>query len=164
MAKVIMGVDPASFKNMGVSVLKTSRGKPVLLDRFTKVFDVDKTTKDQRFLDLEETVMGLFNKYKVTDLVFERTQFGKPFVMSQIYETIGVIKLACLRNGVSVHEISPNTIKLQVTGDGRAKKPKVISSVMDIFGLEKKQISSDHEADAIGAAFCLSKMQGEKKK
>ena len=152
MAKnIIMGVDPASFKNMGLCVGRIQKnGKLKILERFTKVFDVDKNTKDSRFIDLKETVRDIIQRKKVDILIFERTQFGKPFIMSQIYETIGVIKLICQEEGVRIVEISPSTIKLAITGYGRSSKPEVMKAVMKEFNLSKKDLSSDHEADAIG--------------
>lgn len=154
MSSIIMGVDPASFKNMGVCVSKSIKGKDMeILERTTFVFDVDKTTKDERFMDLYARVEAMIKKHGVEYIAFERTQFGKPFVMSQIYESIGVVKLLAQIHGVKLIEVSPMTAKKVITGTGKAKKAEMMKKVKEHFGLSKKDLSSDHEADAIGMAF-----------
>lgn len=159
MSTIIMGIDPASFKNMGICVaLSEKQNDMKIIERTTFVFDVDKDTKDNRFEDLYFRVENIIKKYNVQYIAFERTQFGKPFVMSQIYETIGVIKYLAQKYGVKLVEISPMTAKKVITGSGKAKKTEMMKRVNEIFGLSKKDLSSDHEADAVAMAYYQHRM------
>ena len=159
MENIIMGLDPASFKNMGFCIAKDSKDLMKILKSGTIVFDVDKETKDERFIELEKKLEGLIKEYKIQTIAFERTQFGKAFVMSQIYETIGVIKLIAYKNCLTIKEISPMTAKKAITGNGRAKKKEIMQSVIDIFKINKKNLSSEHEADAIAICFAHTKIE-----
>jgi len=156
---IAMGLDPASFKNLGLCIAEVYLDKIEIIYKTTIVFNVDKETKDRRFVELEKVMQECIDKYEVKEVAFERTQFGKPFVMSQIYETIGVIKLVAVRNGLNITEISPSTAKKLITGSGKATKVQMKKAVMDKFLLEKKTISSEHEADAVGICYAFSKIE-----
>lgn len=164
MSKIVLGIDPASFKNMGLCVAEIGNEKMKILMRTTKIFNVNKDNKDERFIDIKETIDNIIDKYKVEVIVFERTKFGLSFVMSQIYETIGVIKLESQIKGVRLIEVSPMTAKKIITGSGKAKKNEVMDCVKKEFQIEKKDLSSDHEADAIALAFYLQKAEEDVRK
>ena len=158
MPSIVLGIDPASYKNMGICVAEIDMDKiPKILDRTTKIFNVDLENKDDRFVELIDFLDFLNKEFKINSVIFERTQFGLPFVMSQIYESVGVIKYWAKLNKCSIVEISPKTAKKAISGNGSATKKQVIKSVMDIFGFTKKDLSSDHEADAISLALAYSK-------
>lgn len=154
----IMSLDPASYRNMGICVAQVNKEEKemTILESRTKVFNVNLETKDERFVDLEETLAKLIEKYNIKIIVFERTQFGKPFVLSQIYETIGVIKFLAQKNNIKLVEIAPMTAKKAITGSGKATKAQVIKAVLERFGINKKELSSEHEADAISLSYCYS--------
>lgn len=162
MSKIVMGLDPASFKNMGLCIAKVSPNETIeILKRTTIVFDVDKKTKDKRFLELKNVIEQAIRDYGVEAIVFERTQFGLKFVMSQIYESVGVIKLLAQMYSLELLEISPMTAKKAITGSGKAKKKEMMEKVISIFSLNKKSLSSDHEADAIAMCYCYSKTMSD---
>jgi Holliday junction resolvasome RuvABC endonuclease subunit len=58
------------------------------------------------------------------------------------------IKIKC-----KVYFLAPNSTKMWVTGDGRAKKPEVVNCVKEILGLGKNIKVASHEADAMALIF-----------
>lgn len=163
MSEIILGLDPASFKNMGVCVAERQDTPNLMIikQRFTKIFNVNKDTKDHRFEDLYETIENLIKEHGVNAICFERTQFGKPFVMSQIYETIGVVKLLAQKYGVELSEISPKTAKKRITNNGNAKKAEMMKEVCEKFNIDRDTLSSDHEADAVAMCYAYSIIKSE---
>ena len=70
---IAMGLDPASFKNLGLCIAKIYSDRIEIMLKTTIVFDVDKETKDQRFVELENKIQEYITEYKVEEVVFERT-------------------------------------------------------------------------------------------
>ena len=67
----------------------------------------------------------------------------------------GVILYTLARRGVAVTEVTPATIKLSVTGSGRASKTQMNYMVRQVLGLDERV--PEHAADALAAAYCLRK-------
>lgn len=59
------------------------------------------------------------------------------------------------RRGVAVTEVTPATVKLSVTGSGRASKPQMNYMVRQVLNLDGRV--PEHAADALAAAYCLQK-------
>ena len=155
----ILSLDLASLKNLGVCVSDINSDGMNIIERLTKVFDVTIDNKDKRLYDTKIFISDLLLKYAIDFIVFERSMgFGKIFVRNQLSEQTGVIKLIAYENNVPIIEVSPKTAKLYISGSGNADKKKVIQSVLDIFGLKKEDLSSEHEADAISMAYAYFKI------
>ncbi|MFO7639266.1 MAG: crossover junction endodeoxyribonuclease RuvC [bacterium] len=67
----------------------------------------------------------------------------------------GVILYTLARRAVPVTEVTPATVKLAATGSGRASKPQMVFMVRKVLGLDDRV--PEHAADALAAAYCLSK-------
>ena len=65
----------------------------------------------------------------------------------------GVALLACAQAGHAVHEYNPKTVKLTLTGSGRAEKAQMQSVVQKALGLTDKLRPND-VADAAAIALC----------
>jgi len=65
----------------------------------------------------------------------------------------GVVLLAGSQAGIPVHEHSPATVKVQVTGFGRAEKTQVALMVGRLLGLPGETAAGD-AADALAVALC----------
>jgi crossover junction endodeoxyribonuclease RuvC len=150
--KVIIGLDPSSYRNCGWAVLKVTNNKLVLLKKFTQTI-----TRDQndigRLKDIYDQTQALIDEFKPDGLVVERSMGGGlQFVRNNLSETVGVVKLCCYINNVKVYEVSPAHIKKIIAGHGRAKKPHIKANIVAAFGLTKA--GPEHECDA--AAFAIS--------
>lgn len=65
----------------------------------------------------------------------------------------GVALLAVAQSGKSVHEYNPKTVKLALTGSGRAEKAQMQTVVQKALGLADKLRPND-VADAAAIALC----------
>jgi crossover junction endodeoxyribonuclease RuvC len=73
-------------------------------------------------------------------------------------EACGAILYALGRSSIPVVELTPATIKLSVTGSGRASKQQMSYMVKAVLGLGRSV--PEHAADALAAAYCLSRRSG----
>jgi crossover junction endodeoxyribonuclease RuvC len=67
----------------------------------------------------------------------------------------GVVLLAGAQAGLTVHEFPPATVKLQVTGSGRAEKTQVAFMVTRLLSLRVEAEAGD-ATDALAVALCLA--------
>ncbi|MBN2536877.1 crossover junction endodeoxyribonuclease RuvC [candidate division WOR-3 bacterium] len=67
----------------------------------------------------------------------------------------GVILYVMARKDIPVAEVTPATIKLAMTGSGRASKQQVNFMVRRLLGLDDRV--PEHAADALAAAWCLAR-------
>ena len=70
-------------------------------------------------------------------------------------EARGTIIYILGRHGIPVTELTPATIKLSVTGSGRASKHQMNYMVKSVLKLGDRV--PEHAADALAAAYCLSR-------
>ena len=70
-------------------------------------------------------------------------------------EARGTIIYILGRHGIPVTELTPATIKLSVTGSGRASKHQMNYMVRSVLKLGDRV--PEHAADALAAAYCLSR-------
>lgn len=112
--------------------------------------------REDRFLQLYNTIKGLILKGKPNVLVVEQLFFSKnsktaiPVAQSQ-----GLLLLLAAQFKMSVHFLTPPQIKQIITGYGNADKKSVQKMLALLLNL-KKPIVQDDEADAVacGLAFC----------
>jgi len=156
----VLSLDPASLKNLGVCISNITKRKMSIVESFTKVFEVELENKDKRLLDTKILMEEILEKHNIEIVVFERSMgFGKAFIRNQLSEQTGIVKLMSYEHEIPVVEISPKTAKKIITGNGNAKKKEVIENVLRVFDLQKKDMSSEHEADAISMAYAYFKME-----
>lgn len=70
-------------------------------------------------------------------------------------EARGAILCTLGRMRIPATELTPATIKLAVTGNGRASKQQMNYMVGAVLGLKRRV--PEHAADALAAALCLSR-------
>jgi crossover junction endodeoxyribonuclease RuvC len=70
-------------------------------------------------------------------------------------EARGTIIYILGRNRIPVTELTPATIKLALTGSGRASKHQMNYMVKRLLSLGERV--SEHAADALAAAYCLNR-------
>jgi crossover junction endodeoxyribonuclease RuvC len=71
----------------------------------------------------------------------------------------GVILLSAAEAGLPVHAFPPATVKVQITGFGRAQKAQVALMVARLLGLPGDGQAGD-AADALAVALCRAHLQG----
>jgi crossover junction endodeoxyribonuclease RuvC len=120
----------------------------------SECFTPPKGEVPERLLAVALKVEELIQTYKPSSLAIESLFFNKNQKTAiHVAEARGAITVAAMRNGVSVHEYSPQAVKIAVTGSGNAAKDGVIRMVERLVTLPKqKRLDDEYDAIALGIA------------
>lgn len=100
-----------------------------------------------------DSMAGLIETYKPDMVGCEDTFVGTNRTTAmRLSEVRAAAMLAIVRHRLPCRLFKPSTLKIMLTGNGRAEKRQMIEAAQARFGLGK---ISDHEADAIAAALCM---------
>lgn len=148
----ILGVDPG-YERLGVAVVekKDSKQPEVLL--FSDCLITPKTLAfPKRLLALGTKLDEIIKRYRPDCLALEDLFFAKNQKTAMAVANVrGLIIYLAEKNGLKILEYSPNTVKLTITGYGRANKIQVTQMLSRLLELEKG-IKHDDEYDAIAIA------------
>jgi Holliday junction resolvasome RuvABC endonuclease subunit len=150
----VLGIDPASIRNMGAAILKVdTEARSFEVAWHSTVVLPNFETDGARLSHIYDEFQKILDEYNPTVMAIELSRgFGKSFVRQNLQESVGVIKMCCHRNDVEVIEPAPNHIKLVIAGSGKAKKKDMKFWVKQIApDMEKPK--TEHEADAVGSAL-----------
>jgi crossover junction endodeoxyribonuclease RuvC len=122
------------------------------------VAGVVKTSPDQpierRLLELHSDLVSIIAEYRPDVLAIERIFTNKNLQTAiSVGRASGVAVLAAAQAGIPVHEYTPTTVKLAVTGDGSADKRMVGEMVRRRLNLDHIPKPAD-AADALAVALC----------
>jgi crossover junction endodeoxyribonuclease RuvC len=110
----------------------------------------------QRLHAIHAGVAGLIARLQPDALavedVFHAQNTRSALVLGQVR---GVVLLAGAQAGLAVHALPPASVKVQVTGYGRADKTQVAFMVTRLLGLPGAAEAGD-AADALAVALCLA--------
>ncbi len=150
---IVIGIDPGTATTGYGVIEENSNGDFRTID-----YGVISTTADQPLEDRLKTIYD-----HITSLILlHKPQSGaveKLFFKQNVTNAIsvgqarGVVLLAMVTNGVSVHEYSPAEVKSAVSGYGNAEKSQIQAMVKAILGLEDIP-RPDDAADALAIAIC----------
>ena len=150
---IILSIDPASKKNLGFSIGDFSNGEYRIFKSGTKILD-----ENLKFSDAFNFINNCIEEHQINRIIYEQTQWGVPFVQSQISEIIGVIKLASELNKIEIIPLAPTTVKKTITDNGRANKKEMKNKIEELFP-ELKNIKSEHEIDAIAIGVAYTALE-----
>jgi crossover junction endodeoxyribonuclease RuvC len=146
----ILGIDPGLSATgyaivegrsaVGYGVLNTESGLPLPCRLSLLVEGLDRVIR--RFQPAECAIESLFFK----------GGGAKSVILSA--QARGALLSALARRRVVVHELTPATIKLAVTGSGRASKHQLNYMIRAVLRLKERV--PEHAADALAAAYCLA--------
>lgn len=104
-------------------------------------------------------VKKLYAKFSPDRVAKERSfSNGRITATQQIYKVVGVWEMISHTAGIDEFtDITPPTVKKQLTGNGRASKEEVARAVKDYTGIETK---INDESDAIAVLISYGKMEG----
>lgn len=150
--RIVLAVDPG-FHRLGIAVVTASpRDKRVL---FSECFDTKpKESREERLLALGTHIKTIINEWRPNDLSVEKLFFNKNTTSAiGVAEARGVVIYEARKAGLEIFEYGPQTVKLAVTGYGKADKKQVevmVRRMVKIPGVKKL----DDEIDAI--ALCIT--------
>lgn len=148
----IISIDPG-YDRCGVAVVEEVSGKPTVI--FSTCITSDKS--DEQYLRLTSIFKQLENiveKYKPNHLAIETLFFSvNKKTAIKVAEARGsILTLAGIKN-LSLIELSPQSIKIALTGSGNATKEQVSKMVNLTVSMEKtEKIDDEIDAIALGVA------------
>jgi len=149
---IILGVDPGSLRT-GYGAIETDGRRHRLLEQGA-LAPPPRRDLTQRLSFIHVGVVRLIERLHPDVLavedIFHAANTRSALVLGHVR---GVILLAGAQAGLPVHEFPPATVKLQVTGYGRAEKGQVALMVARLLELRGAGPTGD-AADALAVALC----------
>lgn len=119
-----------------------------------------------RLNHIAKEIKEIYKKYSIDKVVKERSFSNARIVATQqIYKVNGVFELMThLAKHDDFAEITPPSIKKQLTGNGRASKKEVEAAVLeqfrDIMGDTTVKFKNNDESDAVAVLISYCKQEG----
>ncbi|MEO0026061.1 MAG: crossover junction endodeoxyribonuclease RuvC [candidate division WOR-3 bacterium] len=113
-----------------------------------------------RLLVLNQTICRIIRRYQPVCCAIETLFFKGGGARSVILsaQSRGAILTALAKNRIPVYELTPATIKLAVTGSGRASKSQLNYMIRKLLRTNGRL--PEHAADALAVAWCLKSRLG----
>lgn len=148
----IIGIDPG-YGRLGVSVLE-KKGNDFSVC-FSKCIETDKDIdfEDRLFFICHE-LKKVLKKHKPQYLSMESLFVNKnQKTISGVYQVRGAVLYIAKESGISVVEVSPQQVKIAITGYGKSEKSAVEKMIRNILKLPKNKKYIDDEIDALAVAY-----------
>jgi crossover junction endodeoxyribonuclease RuvC len=149
---IILGVDPGSVRT-GYGAIATDGRRHRLLELGTLAAPA-RCELPERLRRIHQGVAGLLARLQPDVLavedVFHSINPRSALVLGHVR---GVILLAGAQAGLPVFAFAPATVKVQITGYGRAEKSQVASMVARLLALPEAETAGD-ATDALAVALC----------
>lgn len=148
----ILGIDPG-YDRLGIAVIeKPPRGKEVLL--YSDCFKTSaKNTIYERFELIAIEIGRILDEFK-PDVMALETLFidtNKKTGM-RVAEARGIMIIEGVKRGIPIHEYSPMSIKMAITGDGTSDKTRITKMVKLLIKMPSEK-AVDDEYDAVAVAL-----------
>lgn len=174
--RTVLGIDPA-LNHVGYGILFFNEITQKIEDIKYGIYDINPKDSVENKLDtIFENTRKLLQTYNVTDVAMEKVYHNPKMAKGGflVSEAIGAIKVAIVQENKTICYYTPQKIKKEITGNGKASKllvAKTISELLNIpyFKVCKKirgkeqvlkltsdeliQHEFDHISDAISIAF-----------
>lgn len=149
----IIGIDPG-LSATGYGVLE--KGKVL---GFGVIRTDARESVAQRLVQLGTELEQVLNRFKPSCCAIETLFFKNGGARSVILsaQSRGVLMFILTQKKIPIFELTPATIKLAITGSGRASKTQLnfmVRKVLKIAGAVQ-----EHAADALAVAYCLQNRQ-----
>ncbi len=152
--ETVLAIDPG-FDRLGAAILARDGSKSLLL--FSECIKTNpKDSRDQRLLVIGTRIREIIKKWKPQELAIETLFFNTNTTSAiGVAEARGVVIYEAAKAGLEIYEYGPQTIKVAVTGYGKADKIQMETMVKKLVTLPK-QVSKrlDDEVDAIAVGIC----------
>ncbi len=149
---LVLGIDPG-YDRLGLAIVKKETSKKEELV-FSECFTTDKKLPhNERLTLVRNELLKILEEHSPNEASIEALFFSNnKKTAGKVSEVRGVILETLSSFGIETTEYSPTTIKLAVTGNGRATKENIIKMVPLILS-GARNIKSDDEMDAVAAAI-----------
>jgi crossover junction endodeoxyribonuclease RuvC len=155
---IILGVDPGSLRT-GYGAIETDGRRHRLVEKGV-LLSPGRLPLSERLRHIHTGVSALIARLQPGALavedVFHAVNTRTALVLGHVR---GVILLAGAEAGLPIHEFPPATVKVQITGFGRAEKAQVALMVARLLDLPGEAEPGD-ASDALAVAVCQAHLQG----
>ena len=159
-SSVVLAVDPG-FDRIGLAVMKPGKDKPEFL--FSECIETNsKEERPKRLLFIGKRVRSVIKKWRPKSLAVETLFFNTNITSAiGVAEARGIIIYEAMQADMKVFEYGPQTVKIAVTGYGKADKIQMATMVKKLVNLPAKLSKRlDDEVDAI--ALCITHLATKK--
>ena len=150
-----LGIDPGTAI-CGYGLVEQSRGR-LIAKKFGVITTSPQARMQDRLLKIYNELDALIKNFQPEVVGVEKLFFGKNATTAiPVGQARGVVLLCAAQNNLDVVEITPNEVKMSITGYGGATKEQVIYMVTKILNLPEPPTpddAADALAIAIGAAY-----------
>lgn len=152
----VLGIDPG-FDRLGLAVIEGNPSRPTHV--WSECVIPPKGTQDERLAAVHAAVAEAIHTYAPDCIGIESLFFSvnKKSALG-VAEARGAVLAAAGEAGIPVSEHAPGSVKLAVTGSGRADKKAIAMMVPKLLTLPPKK-RLDDELDAIAVAICALSTQ-----
>jgi crossover junction endodeoxyribonuclease RuvC len=149
---IILGVDPGSLRTGYGAIATDGHRHRLVEDGVLAPPQAAALHEKLRFLHdgIAAVIARLRPDCLAVEDVFHAVNARSALILGHVR---GVVLLAGAEAGLPVHAFAPATVKLQVTGYGRAQKSQVALMVCRILGLAGDGVAGD-ATDALAVALC----------
>ena len=147
----VLGIDPGTGR-MGFGVAE-QKGNKFFSHAIGCVTTPPNTAQATRLASLQTELQKIITTHKPTGVVVEKLFFSKNIRTGiAVAEARGMIITTLTQNNLPILELSPQQVKMGVTGYGKATKNQVQLMVQKLFCLTSLP-KPDDAADALALAF-----------
>ncbi|MCL2520628.1 MAG: crossover junction endodeoxyribonuclease RuvC [Spirochaetaceae bacterium] len=152
----IIGLDPG-LADTGWGVIKKDGAKSLYIAHGCITTGKDEGLEG-RLLTIYNELIKILTAYRPQAAAIENLYFSKNSSSAlEVAHARGVLMLALAGQHIKVNHYAPNTIKLAVTGYGKADKATVQAMVKLLLGLAEIP-KPNHAADALAMALCCANL------
>ena len=152
--KRILGLDPGT-ETTGFGIIEVEKGKVIVLDygciKTQRIY-----SQAERLSQIRDDLESLIEKWKPEYAAVEKLFFSKNVKTAMaVSESRGVLMQKLQEKNITTQEYTPNQVKLNICGDGKADKKNIQKMVQLILRLREIP-TPDDAADALAIALCFS--------
>ncbi|MDO8569334.1 MAG: crossover junction endodeoxyribonuclease RuvC [bacterium] len=151
--EIVLAIDPG-FGRIGMAVMRLEQDRPKLL--FSQCLETNsKGARPERLLFIGREIKAVIKKWRPEALAIETLFFNTNTTSAiGVAEARGIIIYEAVTVGMKIFEYGPQTIKIAVTGYGKADKVQMEIMVKKLVALPKKSSKRlDDEVDAIAVGI-----------
>ncbi len=149
---IILGVDPGSMRT-GYGAIQTDGRRHALLEKGV-LTPGSRLGLPEKLAVIHEGVAAIIERFQPDILavedIFHAANTRTALILGHVR---GAVLLAGAQRGLPVFAFPPATVKLQITGHGRAEKAQVALMVARLLGLSGDGDPGD-ASDALAVAIC----------
>lgn len=149
---IILGIDPGTATT-GFGIIEANNDTLKALD-YGHIETPKNTPLPERISQISTDLKYLINKWQPNEFAIEELFFSKNVktAMSVAHARGSIIQTAS-EQGYKINEYKPNTVKLNICGDGKADKKQMQKMVQLLLNLQHPP-KPDDAADALAIAIC----------